>query len=218
MDRWSRMAHDRFLKLPEARQRAILRTAAEAFAQHGFEGASFNALLAELGLSKSQAYYYFEDKADLFVTAFAAAYEDYYQEVEKLPLPQNAEEFWRYVYELCRVGVSFQRDNPVASRLSRALARSALRDELARKSVNRAASTTERHRAWLELGQKLGAVRTDLPMDLLVSLSIGLAANTDLWFAERAETATDADLLWIAAKFANLSSRLFSADREQAAP
>ena len=161
-------------------------------------------------MSKSQAYYYFADKADLFVTACAACYEDYYAEVSALGEPSNAEEFWQFVLELCRVGVRFQRGNPIAARLSRAMAESPLRGELGRAGAQRAESTIERHSEWVLLGQRLGAVRSDLPDDLLVSLSIGVSADLDVWFAERADRATDAELEQVASKFADISWRMFS--------
>ena len=43
--------------------------AAREFGEHGFEGASLNHILAEAGVSKGAAYYYFEGKADLFAAA-----------------------------------------------------------------------------------------------------------------------------------------------------
>lgn len=195
------------------RQRAILTTAAEAFAERGYAGTSFNALLRALGLSKSQAYYYFEDKADLFVTACAACYEDYYAEVQALPQPTSVRQFWAMVLKLCQIGVEYQRSHPIAARLSRAIATSALGEKLGRASIDRAMSTTERHMAWITLGQKLGAVRTDLPLDLLVALSIDLSARVDVWFASRAKDASDVELEQAAHQFADLSRRLFADTR-----
>jgi AcrR family transcriptional regulator len=101
MDHWSKgvsgcMALARFHKLPPARRGELLGAAAEAFAEGGYDGTSFNKLIERLGLSKSQAYYYFEDKADLFATACAACYEDFYAEAAVLPLPASAREFWEY--------------------------------------------------------------------------------------------------------------------------
>lgn len=210
------MAFERFYRLSAERRRAIVETAAEAFAAEGYERTSFNALLTKLGLSKSQAYYYFEDKADLFVTACAACYEEYYAEIATLTEPGSAEEFWPFVLELCRIGVRYQRSHPVAARLSRAIAESPLRSELGRSAMDRAVSTRERHEQWVKLGQKLGAVRTDLPFDLLVNLSIGVSAELDMWFAPRASESSDADLECVAVQFAELSRRIFS--MEQATP
>ncbi len=205
------MALDRFFRLPKERQQHIIETAAEAFAEHGYEGTSFNALLAKLGLSKSQAYYYFEDKADLFVTACAACYEQYYAEVERLPAPTCGEEFWEFVVQLCRVGLWFQRSHPIAARLTRAIAQSPLREPLGRASVRTARGTADSYASWIALGQRLGAVRSDLPADLLLDLAIDLSARLDVWFAERAAGATDAEIERYAILFADLSRRAFEA-------
>src|SRR5688572_23556115 len=178
------MAFERFHRLPAARQEQIIAAAAEAFGANGYEATSFNALLESIGLSKSQAYYYFEDKADLFITACAACYEAYFEQVAALPPPGSAQQFWEHVRELLRIGFVFQQQNPIAARLNRAVAQSPLRAELGRSSAHRALSTRARHEEWLRLGQALGAVRADLPFELLVALSLGIATEVDVWFSD----------------------------------
>jgi len=202
------MALERFYRLPEARREEILGAAAEAFAEGGYDGTSFNKLLERLGFSKSQAYYYFADKADLFATASAACYERYYALVSELPLPETAEGFWAYVLEINRIGLRFQNEQPMAARLSRAAAGSAQRDELARAVLRNTGSTFERHAEWLALGQGLGAVRRDLPQELLMSLSVQMATCIDAWFCELAGEATAADVERIARSVTDLSWRV----------
>jgi AcrR family transcriptional regulator len=213
------MALARFHKLPQARRAQLLGVAAEAFAEGGYDGTSFNKLIERLGLSKSQAYYYFADKADLFATACATCYEDFYAEVATLPLPASAEEFWEYVLELNRVGFGFYKRHPMAARLARAQAGSAQRDDLARAGLAQAGSTQTRYRQWVELGQHLGAVREDLPKEFVVSLSVQLMACSDVWFSERAEAATAGDIEAFARAMTDLSWRMFHpAGAEPAAP
>ena len=201
------MALERFYRLPAARREEILGAAAEAFAEGGYDGTSFNKLLERLGFSKSQAYYYFEDKADLFATASAACYEQYYALVERLALPETREEFWQYVLELNRVGYQFQNEQPMAARLSRAAAGSVQRDELARAGIRRAGSTYERYAEWLALGQRLGAVRDDLPHDFLISFCIQTTTCVDAWFADIAGTATAEQIEQLARWVTDLSWR-----------
>jgi AcrR family transcriptional regulator len=213
MDHWSKgigcMALARFHKLPHTRRAELLGVAAEAFAEGGYDGTSFNKLIARLGLSKSQAYYYFADKADLFATACARCYEDFYAEVATLPLPTSAEAFWAYVLELNRVGFGFYKRHPMAARLARAQAGSAQREDLARAGLAQAGSTQTRYREWVELGQHLGAVREDLPKEFVVSLSVQLMASSDVWFSERAEAATAGDIEEFARAMTDLSWRMF---------
>src|SRR5262252_8141148 len=62
------MPFSRFAKMPNEKRERLLTIAAQEFAAHGFEGASLNRILEEAQIGKSSAYYYFEDKADLFCT------------------------------------------------------------------------------------------------------------------------------------------------------
>src|SRR5579875_314420 len=62
------MPFARFAKMPQEKRERLLLIAAQEFAAHGYEGASLNRILEEAQLGKSSAYYYFEDKADLFCT------------------------------------------------------------------------------------------------------------------------------------------------------
>jgi AcrR family transcriptional regulator len=202
------MALERFYRLPAKRREQILGTAAEAFAEGGYDGTSFNKLLERLGFSKSQAYYYFSDKADLFATACAACHEQYYALVAQLPLPETREAFWEYVLELNRMGFHFQNEHPMAARLSRAAAGSAQRDELARAGVRHAGSTHERYAEWLTLGQRLGAVRSDLPQEFLISLSVQTMTFIDAWFSGLAGATSPGELERLARSVTDLCWRL----------
>ena len=62
------MARPRFQNLDQETRNHILETAAEEFAAQGFDGTSLNRLIESLGISKGSFYYYFDDKADLFIT------------------------------------------------------------------------------------------------------------------------------------------------------
>lgn len=62
------MARPRFQHLDRATREKILETAATRFAAKGFDGTSLNGLIEDLGISKGSFYYYFDDKADLFIT------------------------------------------------------------------------------------------------------------------------------------------------------
>lgn len=60
------MPRPRFKKLDPDKQAKILDAAEEEFLSKGFGGASLNEIMKDLGISKGAAYYYFDDKADLF--------------------------------------------------------------------------------------------------------------------------------------------------------
>jgi TetR/AcrR family transcriptional regulator, transcriptional repressor of aconitase len=204
------MALARFQNLPAEQQASILVTAAATFAEHGYEGTSYNDLLRQLGLGKSQAYYYFADKADLFITAVAACYERFYEQAARIPLPANAEQFWDYVHELNLLGFRFQSQDPIACGLTRAATKSEVRFRIADALTSAEGTSREQHVRWVALGQELGAVRRDLDGELLVSLSLELAMFVDGWFVERAPTATDEECRAHARTFTDLSRRMFA--------
>src|SRR5437016_4059547 len=60
------MPFARLAKMPSEKREKLFTIAAQEFAAYGFEGASFNRILEGAQVGKSSAYYYFEDKADLF--------------------------------------------------------------------------------------------------------------------------------------------------------
>ena len=94
------MPRPRFLKLDEERRDTIMEAAAKVFAAEGYHGASINQILQNAGLSKGVAYYYFEDKADLFATTI----EFYMQQIEFSIRDRmndlTPENFWDMMLEL----------------------------------------------------------------------------------------------------------------------
>lgn len=203
----------RFQNLPEGQQADILAKAAAMFAEHGYADCSYNDLLRQLGMGKSQAYYYFADKADLFITAVAACYERYYEQAAAVPLPTSALDFWDYVRKLNLLGFRFQVSDPIASALTRAAITSEIRFRIADALMNREGTSREQHGRWVALGQELGAVRRDLDDELLVRLSLELASFVDGWFAERALTATDEECQKYADTFTDMARRMFAPEK-----
>jgi AcrR family transcriptional regulator len=204
------MALARFQNLPAEQRAAILEKAAGVFAEQGYAKCSYNDLLRELGMGKSQAYYYFADKADLFLTAAAACYERFYEEARTLALPKSADAFWDYVRRLTLLGFRYQSQDPVASKLTRALVGSEVRFRVADALMSPEGTSREQHRRWIELGQELGAVRTDLDGELLERLSLEFAQFVDGFFAERAADATPRERERYADVFTDLTKRLFA--------
>ena len=62
------MSPRRLDKLDDERKKRLFESAAEEFADKGYDGASLNRILKQSGMGKSSLYYYFDDKADLFTT------------------------------------------------------------------------------------------------------------------------------------------------------
>jgi len=64
-----------FFNLPEEKQKRILETALEEFAEKGYQGASINLIVSKLGIAKGSIYQYFNNKKSLFLYIFDYAVE-----------------------------------------------------------------------------------------------------------------------------------------------
>lgn len=177
------MPRQSFARLPAERRAEILRIAAEEFAAHGFHGTSYNRLLARLGLGKSSAYHYFEDKADLLRAAVIERYEAFFEGVAAVPRPARASEYWPFIDELNLRGFRFMLEDPTSAALMECLRREVSSLEQVFADDQLLAAQDRYHRELLSLGQTLGAVRTDLPLEHLAFLSKTLTSASDQAFA-----------------------------------
>jgi len=171
----------RFEKLEPERQEAILDAAAREFAKEGAEHASLNKILADAGVSKGAAYYYFDDKQDLFLTVLARVVDRAARTIGGVGRIETEEDFWRELRSLYARVLEFLHEHPTLAALSK-------RFVAEPPSVMAAPQVRAMYAAFgswftrlLERGQKVGAVRTDLPLDLLAALSFGFGEAFDRW-------------------------------------
>ena len=175
------MARPRFQQLPRERREEILGVAAAEFARSGFHGTSYNQLLERLQFGKSSAYYYFEDKRDLFLTALQHCYAAYFAAIQQLERPTNGDGFWDYVHRTAVLGYEFMLEDPTAAHLIQCMQREkALLGELVSSEL--LASLQNIYDAVIRDGQRLGAIRSDMPQSLLVDTVRTLAMTFDRWF------------------------------------
>jgi len=178
------MPRPRFDKLPEERRQEILQSAAQEFAEHGYSGASMNQIIERAGLSKGAMYYYFDDKQDLYTTVMVRTMQQVVELIGDLPQVVTAEAFWVEMERLLTHTLSFTMRNPTLLGLMRSLAEGISRGELGEELE---AWHHKLHQDWnvrfVKLGQDVGAVRTDLPTDLLIALLEGLNQSGDAWFS-----------------------------------
>jgi AcrR family transcriptional regulator len=160
--------------------------AAREFGDHGFEGASLNHILAEAGVSKGAAYYYFEDKTDLFAEAAGHALRLF---LDVLPDPAAipGDDFWPAIARLYRQSMERTRSHPWALAMARAIWRST--------GDARAARAVEPVFRWardllarlVDRGVQVGAVRGDVPRELLVDILVQLDGAVDRWMLANIE-------------------------------
>jgi AcrR family transcriptional regulator len=195
----------RFDSLDPDRKRLLLEAAAAEFAAHGYEAASFNRIIERAGTSKGAIYYYFEDKADLYATVVRDAVARLVASCGPLPPVTDAASFWEAVGELGRMGMAYYRQDPHIAGLLRSLGS----DGLAVAPLTELRAMSE---AWfqglMQVGQAMGAVRTDLPVGLMLAVARSVSEGFDLWVVEHLAELSDAELDTLSAKITDLYRRM----------
>jgi len=176
------MPFPRFYKLSLEKRERLMEVAAQEFTRHGFEDASINRILEAVQMSKGAAYYYFEDKVDLFFTVVQYCSERLKLIDQELDLATlTAENFWPTFAELHRQPLLRSFEQPwlfaaihTAGRLSPAA--------LEREPL---ATLAKQIHSWamgiMQRGQEIGAIRSDLPAELLFTWLQALDAASDQW-------------------------------------
>lgn len=193
------MPRPRFEKLSAERREQMLEVAGQEFAQHGYDGASLNHILEAAGVSKGAAYYYFDDKADLFVTVVRYCWAHLQAHVDFDLAQLDAKRFWPAIYELYRHGIAHLKEAPWMLGVSKAVWRLSREARGQRQLAELFADSQAWLRQFLTQGQRVGTIRGDLPEDLLIALLVAMDAAWDQWFLEHLDTLSQADaetLVW----------------------
>jgi AcrR family transcriptional regulator len=179
------MPRPRFQKLPLARQVRLIEAAAREFGAHGYQDASINRILERADVSKGAAYYYFDDKEDLFLTVIRHYLAELGLEAAlgQLPASVDAETFWSSLTELYRQPFIHSFEYPWAFGLLRAAAE--LRSQGRYEGEGPLAVFIREQfavlAALLKRGQELGVIRTDIPDDLLMAWVEAVDDAHDRW-------------------------------------
>jgi len=201
------MPTHRFERLAEDRQQRLLEAAADEFAEHGYDAASTNRIAPAAGVSKGSVYYYFEDKADLYATVLSRSFADLAQQIGDLGPVETPADFWRELEGLSRRAFVLFSADPRLAALGRTL--------YSGPGGAAFSDLTEAVHGWvgrtLDRGRKVGAVREDLPTDLLAVSLTSMGMGIDRWFAENWED-LDAD------RIASLEQALLAMMRDLLAP
>ncbi len=188
------MPSPRFHKLPPERQARIIAAARDEFLEHGFADASLNRVVERAGLSKGAVYYYFDSKEDLFTLVIQGIVTEFLEALGELPAVATAEEFWSATEDVIRHASSMCEGNEPVMKLSLAFL----------KEIGTGASGISAHALYadamgwimrmLRAGQQVGAIRTDLPLELLAALLAAVDHAVDLWMASTAETIDSSEI------------------------
>ncbi len=188
------MPRPRFQKLSEEKRERIMEAAAKEFSAYGFEQASLNRILDEAGVSKGAAYYYFDDKADVFATTVQYYSRPILSEISGLAVNQLAvDTFWPSLTQIYHRQLLYTFESPWAMGVFKAVGK--VSPELLAGNEP-LATMLEQIQGWLlsflQRGQAIGLIRRDLPDDLLLSLFWTLDDAHDNWLlAHQAELTPD---------------------------
>ena len=181
------MPRKRFADLPELKRRLIVEAAADELANHGYDKASVNRVIAVAGISKGALYYWFEDKEDLFVHAAKAALAPLGAAIGKPGPVGSPQGFWSGVQAMLDRAWEHLRENPRQLQVLRAIVRAHAAGDLDTRWTALTADTRAVATQVVLMGQALGAVREDLPIDLLIAVVMGIGEAADLWFEDRVD-------------------------------
>ena len=180
------MPFSRFAKMPSEKRERLLTIAAQEFAAHGFEAASFNRILEEAQIGKSSAYYYFEDKADLFCTVVNYCLD----RLQLAPAHEaltslTAETFWPAIADVHDQPLLYAQQQPWLFGAVRAAERltpeSLQREPLAQLTRSLTQYMMTGIGTTIKRGQELGLIRTDLPNELLMAWFMAIDGASDDW-------------------------------------
>jgi len=179
------MSRQRFKRLSQERQDALLAAAGDEFAEHGYAAASMNRIVARADSSKGAIYYYFENKADLLATVVDTAMARVIAEME-FPDPQalSATTYWDRLREVTLASVQLMDVDTWYMRVLRAFHRLREEDEARAATAGAMDRGRELAAAFLHRGRDLGVVRTDLPLELLVDIYVAADEAGDRWMLQ----------------------------------
>jgi AcrR family transcriptional regulator len=186
------MPRPRFEKLPPERRAHILEVAAREFGALGYEGASLNRILEKAELSKGAAYYYFDDKADLFLAVIGHCQAQLMLVAELRPEALRADTFWDVARDTYRRQFVLFRQHPWLMGVARAVwtLPAQLRESGPLAALFEQGQSVTR--SILARGRELGVVRDDVPEELLVAWVGALDGAGDRWLLTHWEQLDDA--------------------------
>jgi AcrR family transcriptional regulator len=174
--------YPRFERLAAQKRARLLDEAAREFAAHGFDDASLNRILSRARMSKGAAYYYFEDKADVFsAVVLHCATELKLVDITLDPTVLDAKTFWPAMAALHREPLLRAVDRPWLFGALRAAGRLPLELREREPLASFARLLTNWVGGLIACGRTLGVIRADVPDELLFAWMEALDAASDAW-------------------------------------
>jgi len=184
----------RFERLDPAAREAILSAARAEFAENGFEGSSYNRIIANSALSKSSFYYYFHGKEDLYVTVVMDAIAQFAEAIGEPNEIATVEEFWAECVRLTHRFLEFGMQNLTLLGILNSVT-DLKPGQLAGDLMTQ---ITVKDLKWYEhiiqRGQAVGAVRSDRPLDLIIDIYAAVLVARVRWSGKQLLSGEPVDL------------------------
>jgi len=169
------MSLARFESLDESLKTRILDISKQEFATHGYDGASYNKIIQKIGISKGSMYYYFENKEDLFITCFLDAFAnatvgfDY----ASFSFEDNEQAYWNSIKKISSKQWNDVFQHPLLISLMRQLVSLGTDHSIFRKLNAECEGLSEYGELMsiLEHGVSIGAIRSDVPLEVLIRMN-----------------------------------------------
>lgn len=168
------MPLNRFLNLPIEEKDRVLGISKNQFATNGYDATSLNLLLRELEISKGQFYYWFEDKADLFFTVMQEGLDALRLRLDEHGQPPSAIDYWDHMRESRLIIERFWAENDFVEIGQMVSQQIPLNHPIYERLVVCSTPLQSHFTEGLRLGQEWGLVRTDLSIEILLSLTDGV--------------------------------------------
>jgi len=177
------MVRPRFAKLPPDQQRSILQAALTEFAAKGFHDASLNRVIEQAGISKGSMYYYFDGKEDLYAHVTQHELQRLFDGLGPLPVPDDgdADQFWTTMADYYVRLMTAITAAPQLADLVRGWLAAPMNPTLQQAQQELGQSVVPWLERALAAGQRIGAVRSDLPSGLLIAVVVGMGQAMDTW-------------------------------------
>ena len=166
----------RYESIDETLKVRILDVSKDEFSAHGFEGASYNKIIQKIGISKGSMYYYFENKEDLFITCFlneALSTGTFRIATASFPLTEDKATYWDSIKAMSSKQWNDVFQHPVLMSLMRQLVSLGTDHPIFHKLNAECEGLSEYGdiMAILEHGVEIGAIRDDVPLNILIRMN-----------------------------------------------
>jgi AcrR family transcriptional regulator len=166
----------RYESIDESLKTRILDVSKEEFGAHGYEGASYNKIIQKIGISKGSMYYYFEKKEDLFLTCFldeARLAGMLSFEMNKLSEVVDHDVYWDSIKMISSQQWNDVLHHPLFMSLMRQLVSLGSDHPIFRKLNAECEGLSEYGElvSLLEHGVQIGAIRDDVPLNVLIRMN-----------------------------------------------